>query len=79
MGYTEENWEQLVNDIKQYHLPLNAESIEKTKYGQKYEIKGVIKGPNGKEMMIKSIWIVLEREDIPRFITIYPEGETYEI
>lgn len=79
MGYTKENREQLINDIKLYHLPLDAEVLEKNQYGQKYIIKGVIKWPNGKMIMFKSIWIILEGEDIPRFITIYPEGGGYEI
>lgn len=79
MGYTEENWEQLIYDIRQYHLPLEAKPVEKTKYGQKYEINGLIRGPNGKIVMLRSIWIILKGEDIPRFITIYPEGGSYEI
>jgi hypothetical protein len=79
MGYTKHNWEQLINDIKLYHLPLEAEAVEKNRYGQKYIIKGVLKGPNGKMIMFKSIWIILEGEDIPRFITIYPEGGGHEI
>ena len=38
MGYTRRNWEQLTEDIRTQHLPLNAELGEKTKYGQKYII-----------------------------------------
>ncbi|MDO9287731.1 MAG: hypothetical protein Q7T83_02945 [Thermodesulfovibrionales bacterium] len=74
MGYTRENWEQFINDIRRYHLQLDAKPTEKNKYGQKYEINGLINGPNGKILMLRSVWIVLESEDIARFITIYPEG-----
>jgi hypothetical protein len=79
MGYTQENWEQLIDDIRLYHLPLDAKPIEKSKYGQKYIIGGLIKGPNGKIVIFRSIWIILEGEDIPRLITIYPEGGRHEI
>lgn len=79
MGYNKNNWKQLVSDIKQYHLHLEAELVEKTKYGQKYKITGLIQGPNGKRIMLKSIWIILKGENRPRFITIYPEGGKYEI
>ena len=76
MGYTKENWEQFLYDIRNSHLALNAEPIEKTIYGQKYKIDGAIKGPNGKIIICRSIWIILEGENIPRFITIYPvEGK----
>ena len=79
MGYTDKNWKELVDDIKEHHLPLDAEPVEKTKYGQKYLIKGIIKGPSGNVVMLKSIWIILKSEDMPRFITIYPEGGSNEI
>lgn len=65
--------------IKEHHLPLDAESVEKTRYGQKYLIKGIIKGPSGNAVMLKSIWIILKSEDMPRFVTIYPEGGSNEI
>jgi len=77
MGYTRENWEQFAEDIHTQHLPLDAELGEKTKYGQKYIITGDIMGPSGKAIKLKSIWIILTGEELPRFITIYP-GEEYE-
>jgi hypothetical protein len=71
MGYTERNWEQFAGDIRIQHLALDAELGEKTKYGQKYIITGDIRGPSGKVMKLKSIWIILKGEDLPRLITIY--------
>lgn len=75
MGYAETNWEQFAEDIRAQHLALEAELGEKTKYGQKYIITRNFKGPSGKAMKLKSIWIILTGEDFPRFITIYPEEE----
>ena len=74
MGYTQKNRGQLVEDIRKQHLVLDAELAEKTKYGQKYIITGNIEGPNGKIMRLKSVWIILEGADFPRFITIYLGG-----
>jgi len=79
MGYTQGNWQQLLDDIRQYHLTGEAEPVEKTGYGQKYIIKSATKGPNGKIVLLRSVWIVLSGEDTPRFITIYPEGGRNEI
>lgn len=36
MGYTRKGWEQFAGDIRIEHLALDAELVEKTKYGQKY-------------------------------------------
>jgi hypothetical protein len=43
-------------------------------HGQKYEVCGTIQGPSGREAQIVSIWIILNGEDFPRFVTAYPEG-----
>lgn len=76
MGYAQENWKQLADDIANHHLPMEAEPLEKTRYGQKYAITGLIRVPNGKIVLLRSIWIILNGEDLPRFITIYPEGRS---
>jgi hypothetical protein len=38
-------------------------------------ITGAIKGPNGKIVILRSVWIITEGEGYQRFVTIYPEGE----
>lgn|SRR5574341_166069 len=77
MGYTQENWRQLVDDIRQFHLLSDADAVEKTAYGQKYAITGRLKGPNGQTATLRSIWIVRNEEQAPRFVTIYPAGEQH--
>ena len=61
MGYTTENWERFISDIRHYHLQLDAKPTEKTKYGQKYEINGLINGPNGKMVLFNDGGYVAER------------------
>lgn len=79
MGYTKDNWQRLTDDIRSFHLPLDALPVEKNRFGQKYVITGMITGPNGKQMLLRTIWIILSVEYVPRFVTIYPEGGSYEI
>ena len=79
MGYTKEDWEMFIEDIKRFHLPLDAEPVEENRYGQKYAITGPVEGPNGKKMRLKSVWIILRGDEVPRFIAIYPEGGKDEV
>jgi hypothetical protein len=74
IGYSQDNWQELLDDIKRYHLLLDAEDAGRTEHGEKYTITGEIKGPNGKTLIFTSVWIVLSKEDFPRFVTIYPKG-----
>lgn len=74
LGYERDDWKALKGDIL---AMLDNEAVEKerTEYGQKYEVRGAIQGPSGKRADVVSVWIVLDGEDFPRFITAYP-GET---
>jgi hypothetical protein len=42
-------------------------------YGRKYEILGLLTGPNGTSAWIRTIWIVLTDESLPRLVTLIPE------
>lgn len=48
---------------------------EKTEFGQKYEVRGVITGPQNRPVELVTVWIVLSGEEVPRFITAYPGDE----
>jgi hypothetical protein len=43
-------------------------------FGEKYEVRGEIVGPSGRAVVV-TVWIILEGEDVPRFVTAYPEAE----
>ncbi|MEM2058171.1 MAG: hypothetical protein QXO76_07985, partial [Thermoproteota archaeon] len=38
LGYTQENWERLVQDLKEQHLVLDVKEVEETAFGRKYSI-----------------------------------------
>ncbi|MDZ7753983.1 MAG: adhesin [Gammaproteobacteria bacterium] len=71
LGYRQSEWSRLSADLKGF-LSKEANPQESTKYGQKYEIRGRLTGPNGKSVYLVTAWIVLRGEDFPRFITAYP-------
>jgi hypothetical protein len=72
LGYEQERWEMLENDIRSL-LNGDAEKIEFTEYGTKYVVRGRIVGPSGRSADIVTAWIILTGEDVPRFVTAHPE------
>jgi hypothetical protein len=74
-GYTLENWQELKNDLRVQILPLVAMGIESTKYGQMYEIRGKLTGPNGKSLSVCTIWLTETETKSTKFITMYPDRE----
>jgi hypothetical protein len=71
-GYSAENWQVLEADLRALVEAGEAVLGKPSEYGQKYEVHGIITGPNQKTVEIVTVWIVRTREDFPRFVTAHP-------
>lgn len=74
LGYSAQEWSRLEADLRAQHLPQEATLANATVYGQKYEIRATLVGPANRAAAVVSIWIVRTGQDVPRFVTAYPEG-----
>ncbi len=72
-GYTLENADRLMADIREQLMPLEAELIEKTDYGAKIALAGALTGPNGQALRVVAIWMIEEATGQTKFITLYPD------
>ena len=72
LGFTSEEHEQLADSILDLAQRVDAVPAERTRYGQKYIVRGPILGPNGRSALLETVWIVLNSASHPRFITAYP-------
>lgn len=75
LGYTEEDWTKLEEDLRSQHLVLDAEEQERTLYGRKFVIVGPLTGPSERTALVVSVWVIPSGEESPRFVTAYPGGE----
>jgi hypothetical protein len=75
-GYSLENWQQLESDIRSQILPLEAmPSDEVNRFGDMYEIRGSLTGPNGWSLRVITIWMIEYATGQTKFITLYPNKE----
>src|SRR5437899_9991121 len=65
--------EQLLGDLREQVLPHDAVLLEKTKFGQFYEIRASLVGPNRITLRIRSIWMKEHLSGLTKFITLMPE------
>lgn len=72
-GYTLENSERLLADLQAQVMLNEIETTENTEYGPKYTVRGVLRGPNGRELHIVTIWLAEEATGCTRFITLFPD------
>ena len=71
LGYTQEDWEKLRDDLLAVARTGQALPSEPSVYGQKYEVSGKLTGPNGQVGYFKTIWLVESEKSAPRFLTAY--------
>ena len=74
-GYDSENWEQLANDLRRQILPREARLTERTRYGDVYEIRGILTGPLGVPLRVVTIWMIEHESQQTKFITLFPDKE----
>ena len=72
-GYTLENADRLLADIRSQLLRLEAEFLDQTEYGPKYRIRGMLIAPNGRTLRVVTIWMTDDATGQTRFITLYPD------
>lgn len=68
-GYTLRNSERLLEDLKLL-ARTEATFVESTEYGDKYEIRGKLVGPNGQELAVTTIWMTEIATGETKFITL---------
>jgi hypothetical protein len=71
-GYTQSEADQLERDLREQVLPLEAMPLPSRGYGERYEIRGFLRGPNGVELPIRTIWMREHETGIMKFITLIP-------
>jgi hypothetical protein len=71
LGYSRESCDVLARDLVAL-LRSNATALELTEYGQKIASRGLLHGPNGRRGYVFAVWIILNGDSAPSFVTAYP-------
>jgi hypothetical protein len=75
-GYRLDNWQQLESDLRSQIMTLDATpSSEENRFGDTYEIRGILTGPNGVSLKTLTIWMTECETGVTKLITLYPDKE----
>ena len=77
-GYELSNAAHLLRDLRNQILPLDAIPLERNQFGQYYEIRGALKGPNGTILSVRTIWMTEHLSGATKFITLIPDNRRVE-
>ena len=72
LGFTRDGWPALRDALLAHARTGEAALGAASPFGQKYVVRGIIRGPGGREATVETVWIVLAGEDAPRLVTAYP-------
>ncbi len=74
-GYTQANAAQLLADLRDQLLPLEATPTKSNDYGQYHETRGPLTGPNGRTLAVRAIWMTEHLSGVTRFVTLLPDKQ----
>jgi uncharacterized protein DUF6883 len=70
-GYSREEFWELIRDLREQLLPGEGIFQERIEEGDLYVLLGILRGPNGRELPIKTIWLLTWQSDW-KFVTLFP-------
>jgi hypothetical protein len=73
LGYTQQDWMRLRDDLRSHAAIGEALAGEPGTYGRKYIVSGTLTGPNGRTSRFRTVWLLETEVSAPRFLTAYPE------
>lgn len=71
-GFDPDRWEALALALKQRASGNEVALEEKTIFGARYIIDGLLKAPDGRLLNIRAAWYINTGGDVPRFVTAHP-------
>jgi len=72
MGYHRDHWERLRDDLLRIAHDRPSVSEQRTNFGFKYVVDGMIRTPAGRIVELRTIWISDDPDGPPRLVTAYP-------
>lgn len=72
LGFTSANWEVLRDALLEFALSSDATPGQPSLFGQKYEVRGRLRGPSGRQAEVITVWQISNGRDFAHFVTAIP-------
>ena len=71
-GFEPQRWEEMDRALRQHAVDNEIVREEKTAFGTRYIIDGLLQTPDGRVLNVRTAWFIDDESDAPRFITAHP-------
>jgi hypothetical protein len=72
-GFTAPRWQAMASALREHANRYDVTIIETTGHGVTYRVVGALTTPDGRNPIVRTVWIVLHEDDIPRLVTALPD------
>jgi len=72
LGYTRQNADLLKQQLLLIAKEGNVHKQVVTEHGVKYVVDGQLVAPSGRQVAVRTVWIIGQGETAPRLVTVYP-------
>ena len=72
-GFRAERWEELAAALRNHVSDHDPVEVTATPFGTKYAVPGPLRSPDGRNPLVRSVWIVEHGENVPRLVTAHPD------
>lgn len=72
LGFSVTDWEVLRSALLNLAGSTEAVLAERSPFGQKYEVRGILQGPSGRQAIVVTVWMLPNGRDFAHFVTAFP-------
>ena len=72
VGFRRGRWEQFAEALRNHALHHEVQHKTESDHGIRYVIEGPLQTPDGRNPVVRTIWIVEDEIALPRLVTAYP-------
>jgi hypothetical protein len=76
VGFKTEAWETLADALRAHGGTHDVASVVESRFGTRYIVEGKLMSPDGRNPLMRTVWIVEKPQAAPRLVTAYPLEES---
>jgi hypothetical protein len=72
LGFVPNDWPALRDALLDLGRSGDATPGQASPFGQKFEVRGTLRGPAGRQAEVATVWLVSNGQDFAHFVTAFP-------
>lgn len=73
LGFSYDDWTILRDALVELAHSQEATRGQPSPFGQKFEIRAILRGPSGRQAAVLTVWMISIGRDFPHFVTAFPD------